>query len=200
MTFDAPPGDTFVVAWNLTAEPIGKFTTVSARVALLDDNQNSLASVNFDTSCVLSHGNHRSRHGRVLDGVPVDTRLKRRSLADMAPFEMVLLVVLGDIIQQGVMQQDYSVTGALLALSAFGSGLPPSATSVGAGRRRDMSSMASQSCSSPMASRSIRLTRDGANAVGRSARSSSATRHRRHREDRLAVLEVSGKISIIQAG
>jgi uncharacterized membrane protein YcaP (DUF421 family) len=46
--------------------------------------------------------------------------LKRRSLGDMAPFEMVLLVVLGDIIQQGVMQQDYSVTGAFLALSAFG--------------------------------------------------------------------------------
>jgi uncharacterized membrane protein YcaP (DUF421 family) len=46
--------------------------------------------------------------------------MKRRSLADMAPFEMVLLVVLGDIIQQGVMQQDYSVTGAFLALAAFG--------------------------------------------------------------------------------
>jgi uncharacterized membrane protein YcaP (DUF421 family) len=46
--------------------------------------------------------------------------LKRRSLGDMAPFEMVLLVVLGDIIQQGVMQQDYSVTGALLALASFG--------------------------------------------------------------------------------
>ena len=46
--------------------------------------------------------------------------LKRRSLADMAPFEMVLLVVLGDIIQQGVVQQDYSVTGALLALASFG--------------------------------------------------------------------------------
>jgi len=46
--------------------------------------------------------------------------LKRRSLGDMAPFEMVLLVVLGDIIQQGVMQQDYSVTGAFLALSSFG--------------------------------------------------------------------------------
>jgi uncharacterized membrane protein YcaP (DUF421 family) len=46
--------------------------------------------------------------------------LKRRSLADMAPFEMVLLVVLGDIIQQGVMQQDYSVTGAFLALATFG--------------------------------------------------------------------------------
>jgi hypothetical protein len=49
MTFDAPPGDTFVVDWNLTAEPIGKFRTVSARVALLDDNQNPVASVNFDT-------------------------------------------------------------------------------------------------------------------------------------------------------
>jgi uncharacterized membrane protein YcaP (DUF421 family) len=46
--------------------------------------------------------------------------LKRRSLADLAPFEMVLLVVLGDIIQQGVMQQDYSVTGAVLALASFG--------------------------------------------------------------------------------
>lgn len=46
--------------------------------------------------------------------------LKRRSLADMAPFEMILLVVLGDIIQQGVMQQDYSVTGAFLSLGAFG--------------------------------------------------------------------------------
>jgi uncharacterized membrane protein YcaP (DUF421 family) len=46
--------------------------------------------------------------------------LKRRSLGEMAPFEMILLVVLGDIIQQGVMQQDYSVTGAFLALATFG--------------------------------------------------------------------------------
>ena len=46
--------------------------------------------------------------------------LKRRSLADMAPFEMILLVVLGDIIQQGVMQVDYSITGAFLALGSFG--------------------------------------------------------------------------------
>lgn len=46
--------------------------------------------------------------------------LKRRSLGDMAPFEMILLVVLGDIIQQGVMQQDYSVVGAALALATFG--------------------------------------------------------------------------------
>src|ERR1044071_6657678 len=50
--------------------------------------------------------------------------LKRRSLADLAPFEMVLLVVLGDIIQQGVMQQDYSVTGAVLALASFSFWIP----------------------------------------------------------------------------
>jgi uncharacterized membrane protein YcaP (DUF421 family) len=46
--------------------------------------------------------------------------LKRRTLADMAPFEMILLVVLGDSIQQGVMQADYSVTGAMLAVASFG--------------------------------------------------------------------------------
>lgn len=46
--------------------------------------------------------------------------LKRRTLGDMAPFEMILLVVLGDMIQQGVMQVDYSVTGAMLAMVSFG--------------------------------------------------------------------------------
>ena len=45
--------------------------------------------------------------------------LKKRSLADMAPFEMLLLVTLGDIVQQGVTQEDYSVTGAVLAVSTF---------------------------------------------------------------------------------
>jgi uncharacterized membrane protein YcaP (DUF421 family) len=45
--------------------------------------------------------------------------LKRRTLADMAPFEMLLLVVVGDIIQQGLTQEDYSVTGAVLAVSTL---------------------------------------------------------------------------------
>jgi uncharacterized membrane protein YcaP (DUF421 family) len=46
--------------------------------------------------------------------------LKKRALADMAPFEMLLLVTLGDIVQQGVTQEDYSLTGAILAASTFG--------------------------------------------------------------------------------
>jgi uncharacterized membrane protein YcaP (DUF421 family) len=46
--------------------------------------------------------------------------LKKRALADMAPFEMLLLITLGDFVQQGVTQEDYSLTGAMLAASTFG--------------------------------------------------------------------------------
>ena len=44
---------------------------------------------------------------------------KRRTLADMAPFEMLLLVTLGDIVQQGITQEDMSLTGSVLAVSTF---------------------------------------------------------------------------------
>src|SRR5688572_14749283 len=37
----------------------------------------------------------------------------------MAPFEMLLLVTLGDIVQQGITQEDFSLTGAILAVSTF---------------------------------------------------------------------------------
>lgn len=46
--------------------------------------------------------------------------MKRRTLADMAPFELLLLVTVGDIVQQGITQEDYSLTGAVLAISTFG--------------------------------------------------------------------------------
>ncbi|HEX4868191.1 MAG TPA: YetF domain-containing protein [Acidimicrobiales bacterium] len=46
--------------------------------------------------------------------------LRRRSLGDMAPFEMILLVVVGDIVQQSVTQEDMSITGGVLAVSTFG--------------------------------------------------------------------------------
>lgn len=45
--------------------------------------------------------------------------MRRRSLAEMSPFEMILLVTFGDIIQQGVTQEDYSLTGAFLAAGTF---------------------------------------------------------------------------------
>jgi uncharacterized membrane protein YcaP (DUF421 family) len=37
----------------------------------------------------------------------------------MEPFDLILLVVLGDLVQQGVTQSDYSVTGLLIAAATF---------------------------------------------------------------------------------
>jgi uncharacterized membrane protein YcaP (DUF421 family) len=43
----------------------------------------------------------------------------RRELGSTEPFDLILLVVLGDLIQQGVTQSDNSVTGALLVISTL---------------------------------------------------------------------------------
>ena len=43
----------------------------------------------------------------------------RRELSTLAPSDLVLLVVMGDLVQNGVTQSDQSVTGVLLALSTF---------------------------------------------------------------------------------
>lgn len=45
--------------------------------------------------------------------------LGKRELGQMTPFELVLLVVLGDLIQQGVTHNDFSLTGASLAIGTF---------------------------------------------------------------------------------
>ena len=39
----------------------------------------------------------------------------RRELSSMQPFDLILLIMIGDLVQQGVTQNDFSVTGALLA-------------------------------------------------------------------------------------
>lgn len=43
----------------------------------------------------------------------------KRELAEMTAFELILLVVMGDLIQQGVAQEDLSVTGGILAVSTL---------------------------------------------------------------------------------
>lgn len=43
----------------------------------------------------------------------------KRELGQMAPFEVVTLVVMGDLIQQGITHNDYSLTGATLAICTF---------------------------------------------------------------------------------
>src|SRR3954463_9280913 len=44
----------------------------------------------------------------------------RRELSSMEPFDMILLVVIGDLVQQGVTQSDYSLTGATTVISTIG--------------------------------------------------------------------------------
>jgi uncharacterized membrane protein YcaP (DUF421 family) len=39
----------------------------------------------------------------------------RRELSSLQPFDLILLVMIGDLVQQGVTQNDFSVTGIVLA-------------------------------------------------------------------------------------
>src|SRR5438477_11420938 len=43
----------------------------------------------------------------------------RRELAKLEPFDLILLIVLGDALQQGLTQDDYSVTGAFLVVGTL---------------------------------------------------------------------------------
>jgi uncharacterized membrane protein YcaP (DUF421 family) len=38
----------------------------------------------------------------------------RRELSSMEPFDLILLVMIGDLVQQGITQNDFSVTGMVL--------------------------------------------------------------------------------------
>ena len=43
----------------------------------------------------------------------------RRELSQLAPFDIILLIVAGDAIKQGLTQDDYSITGAVLVVGTF---------------------------------------------------------------------------------
>jgi uncharacterized membrane protein YcaP (DUF421 family) len=43
----------------------------------------------------------------------------RRELNTLEPFDVILLVVLGDLVQQGITQSDQSVTGTLIVISTI---------------------------------------------------------------------------------
>jgi uncharacterized membrane protein YcaP (DUF421 family) len=46
--------------------------------------------------------------------------LGRRELSNLEPFDLIMLVVIGDFVQQAATQQDLSVTGAILSVSTIG--------------------------------------------------------------------------------
>jgi uncharacterized membrane protein YcaP (DUF421 family) len=43
----------------------------------------------------------------------------RSTLGELSTYELVIYVTMGDLVQQAVTQQDYSVTGAVLAVGTF---------------------------------------------------------------------------------
>jgi uncharacterized membrane protein YcaP (DUF421 family) len=43
----------------------------------------------------------------------------RRNLSALEPFDLILIIMLGDLVQQGVTQSDYSVTGLVLAAGSI---------------------------------------------------------------------------------
>jgi uncharacterized membrane protein YcaP (DUF421 family) len=43
----------------------------------------------------------------------------RRELSSMEPFDLILLVVIGDLVQQGVTQSDYSLTGTTTVIATI---------------------------------------------------------------------------------
>lgn len=48
------------------------------------------------------------------------TRISGRStLGELSTFQLLLYVTMGDLVQQGITQQDYSVTSAVLAIGVF---------------------------------------------------------------------------------
>lgn len=43
----------------------------------------------------------------------------KREVAQLSAFDMILLITVGDLVSQGIVQEDYSVTAAVIAVSTF---------------------------------------------------------------------------------
>jgi len=123
----------------------------------------------------------------------------RRELSSLTPVDLVLLIVLGDAVQQGLTQDDYSVTGAILVISTIA--LLQVATSYLAYRSRRAKKL--------LEGEPVVLVQDG-NLIERNLR-----RERLRREDvaeemrmqgigafdevRWGILESNGKFSFVKA-
>jgi uncharacterized membrane protein YcaP (DUF421 family) len=121
----------------------------------------------------------------------------RRELATMEPIDLILLVVLGDAMQQGLTQSDNSVTGSLIVI--FTIGLIQVALAYIAFRSSRMRTV--------LEGEPLVLIENG-NVLDRNLRRARIAREELAEEARLsqvvslsevawAVLETSGKISII---
>jgi uncharacterized membrane protein YcaP (DUF421 family) len=122
----------------------------------------------------------------------------RRELNTLEPFDLILLVVLGDLIQQGVTQNDFSVTGLMLACGTIGVlTVVFSYTSFRWPRARPVLEgepliLVQDGELIPRNLRRQRITREELAAEGRAQQIESIG------EVKWAVLETSGKISFIK--
>jgi uncharacterized membrane protein YcaP (DUF421 family) len=126
--------------------------------------------------------------------------LGRRELSSLEPFDLILLVLIGDLVQQGVTQSDYSVTGALLAISTIALlTVLVSWTSFRFSRLRPI-----------LAGEPIVLIEDG-EVIERNLKRQRLTREEIEAEARLeqidsleevrwAILETNGRISFVEKG
>jgi uncharacterized membrane protein YcaP (DUF421 family) len=121
----------------------------------------------------------------------------RRELAQMEPIDFILLIVLGDAIQQGLTQDDYSVTGALITIFTI------AAIQVAVGymtfrSARVRSVMEGEPVvlieNGRVLERNLRRARIAADELAEEARLSQVTALS---DVAWAVLETSGKVSII---
>jgi len=124
----------------------------------------------------------------------------RRELSSLSAIDLVLLIVLGDAIQQGLTQDDYSVTGALIAVSTIAlMQLASSYLSFRSSRMRtvlegDPVVLVQDGKPVTRNMRRLRMTTDELAAEARGQGIASLE------EVRWAIAEVSGTVSFIQEG
>jgi uncharacterized membrane protein YcaP (DUF421 family) len=121
----------------------------------------------------------------------------RRELASLEPFDLILIIVTGDLVQQGVTQSDYSVTGALTAIATI-SGLTVLISYVSFRWKRMRQVLDGEPIVLVLNGRVLegnlkrqRMTREELEAEVRMQQSESIA------DVKLAVLETGGKVSVI---
>src|SRR3954447_17966183 len=123
----------------------------------------------------------------------------RRELSSMEPFDLILLVVMGDLVQQGVTQSDYSLTGATTVIVTL-SLLTVGTAYVSFRFRRLRPILEGEPvvlvADGQVLERALKRERIGVDELGAEARQQQIG----SLDDvRFAVLETSGKISFVQS-
>jgi uncharacterized membrane protein YcaP (DUF421 family) len=123
----------------------------------------------------------------------------RRELSSLEPFDLILLVVIGDLVQQGVTQSDYSLTGATIVIVTLAA-LTVLTAWLSFRFRRLRPVLEGEPvvlvADGQILERALKRERITADELGAEARQQQIGSLR---DVRFAVLETSGKISFVQS-